>query len=103
MVGQSVAYGVDSDSSPRTLCLCLAPGAGLEQGYAAKITSYTNYDTNYLYWCALVGVPLLTETCHDFGRHMQPAVVTVPLVTNGHCTTAHSLKDPSTLTGTAKP
>lgn len=27
-------------------------GAGLEQGYAASITSYTNYDTRYLYWCA---------------------------------------------------
>lgn len=42
------------------------------------------------------------ETCHDFSRYMQPAVVTVPLVTNGHCTTAHSLKDPFNLTGTAK-
>ena len=27
-------------------------GAGLEQGYAASITSYTNFDTRYLYWCA---------------------------------------------------
>lgn len=27
-------------------------GAGLEKGYAASITSYTNYDTRYLYWCA---------------------------------------------------
>lgn len=26
----------------------------MEKGYAARITSYTNFDTNYLYWCALV-------------------------------------------------
>lgn len=24
----------------------------MEKGYAASITSYTNYDTRYLYWCA---------------------------------------------------
>jgi hypothetical protein len=30
-------------------------GAGLEEGYAESITSYTNYDTRYLYWCALEG------------------------------------------------
>lgn len=28
------------------------PGAGLEKGYAESITSYTNFDTRYLYWCA---------------------------------------------------
>ncbi len=59
-----VGQAYRSDGSPidpfRSLCLALPVppyqkqilGAGLEKGYAASITSYTNFDTRYLYWCA---------------------------------------------------